>query len=101
MQYIATARSVRLQFHFSDRTLVCNVLRTNSVTSGKALYVDSNVARYTVDFKKEESKHLLKFLYDLMAFSRAVQCRVRWRPGFGAGQPCYCSFAIDGVTDWS
>lgn len=37
--------------------------------------------RYIVGFKQEESDYLLKFLYDHIALSQDLQCRVRWRPG--------------------
>lgn len=41
----------------------------------------SSVTRYIVGYKKEESDFLLKFLYDHIALSQDLQCRVRWRPG--------------------
>lgn len=40
-----------------------------------------SVTRYIVGYKKEESDFLLKFLYDHIALSQDLQCRVRWRPG--------------------
>ncbi|KAI9708652.1 MAG: hypothetical protein M1820_003870 [Bogoriella megaspora] len=57
------------------------VVRTHPATGEKALYVNSQFTRRIVGFKKEESDFLLKFLYDHVALSQDLQCRVRWRPG--------------------
>lgn len=38
------------------------------------------VTRYIVGYKKEESDHLLKFLYDHIALSQDTQARIRWKP---------------------
>lgn len=57
------------------------IVRTHPVTGEKALYVNPQFTRYIVGFKKEESDFLLKFLYDHIALSQDLQCRVRWRPG--------------------
>jgi len=56
------------------------LVRTHPATGEKALYINPQFTRYIVGFKKEESDYLLKFLYDHMAFSQDVQCRVRWAP---------------------
>lgn len=56
------------------------VVRTHPVTGEKALYVNPQFTRYIIGFKKEESDYLLKFLYDHMAFSQDIQCRVKWAP---------------------
>ena len=36
--------------------------------------------RYIIGFKQEESDYLLKFLYDHIALSQDLQCRMRWKP---------------------
>ena len=57
------------------------VVRTHPATGEKALYVNPQFTRYIVGFKQEESDYLLKFLYDHIALSQDLQCRVKWRPG--------------------
>lgn len=57
------------------------LIRTHPATGEKALYVNPQFTRYIIGFKKEESDYLLKFLYDHMAFSQDLQCRVKWAPG--------------------
>ncbi|KIW81012.1 hypothetical protein Z517_04035 [Fonsecaea pedrosoi CBS 271.37] len=57
------------------------LVRTHPATGEKALYVNPQFTRYIVGFKQEESDYLLKFLYDHIALSQDIQCRVRWRPG--------------------
>lgn len=39
------------------------------------------VTRYIVGYKKEESDHLLKFLYDHIALSQDLQARIGWKAG--------------------
>ncbi|KAL2443844.1 Alpha-ketoglutarate-dependent sulfonate dioxygenase [Exophiala dermatitidis] len=56
------------------------VVRTHPATGEKALYVNPQFTRYIVGFKQEESDYLLKFLYDHIALSQDLQCRVRWKP---------------------
>ena len=56
------------------------IVRTHPATGEKALFVSPQFTRYIVDFKKEESDFLLKFLYDHIALSQDVQCRVKWAP---------------------
>jgi sulfonate dioxygenase len=57
------------------------VVRTHPATGEKALYVNPQFTRYIIGFKKEESDYLLKFLYDHIALSQDLQCRVKWAPG--------------------
>lgn len=57
------------------------VIRTHPVTGEKAIYVNPQFTRYIVGFKQEESQYLLKFLYDHIALSQDLQCRVKWAPG--------------------
>lgn len=54
------------------------IVRTNLVTGKKALFVNPLYTRQIVGFKKEESDHLLKFLYNHITMSHDLQCRVRW-----------------------
>lgn len=56
-------------------------VRTHPATGEKALYVNPQFTRYIIGFKKEESDYLLKFLYDHIAFSQDLQCRVKWKAG--------------------
>ncbi|KIX93595.1 uncharacterized protein Z520_10773 [Fonsecaea multimorphosa CBS 102226] len=56
------------------------IVRTHPATGEKALYVNPQFTRYIVGFKQEESDYLLKFLYDHIALSQDIQCRVRWKP---------------------
>ena len=57
------------------------IVRTHPVTGEKALFVNPQFTRYIVGFKKEESDMLLKFLYEHMAYSQDLQCRVKWEKG--------------------
>jgi sulfonate dioxygenase len=57
------------------------VVRTHPATGEKALYVNPQFTRRIVGFKKEESDYLLKFLYDHIALSADLQCRVKWENG--------------------
>lgn len=57
------------------------VVRTHPVTGEKAIYVNPQFTRYIIGFKQEESQYLLKFLYDHIALSQDLQCRVKWAPG--------------------
>lgn len=51
------------------------------MTGEKALFVNPQFTRRIVQFKQEESDHLLKFLYDHIAFSQDIQARVQWAAG--------------------
>jgi sulfonate dioxygenase len=55
------------------------IVRTHPATGEKALYVNPQFTRYIVGFKQEESDYLLKFLYDHIALSQDIQCRMRWK----------------------
>lgn len=57
------------------------IVRTHPATNEKALYVNPQFTRDIVGLKKEESDALLKFLYDHLAYSSDLQCRVKWEPG--------------------
>ena len=57
------------------------MVRTHPATGEKALYVNPQFTRYIIGFKQEESDYLLKFLYDHLAYSQDLHCRVRWKPG--------------------
>lgn len=57
------------------------LVRTHPSTSEKALYVQPQFARSIEGYKKEESDALLNFLYQHIALSQDIQCRVKWRPG--------------------
>lgn len=66
------------------RQPVANVhplVRTHPATGERALYVNSQFTRSIVGLKMEESDHLLKFLFDHIAQSHDLQCRVKWSPG--------------------
>lgn len=41
----------------------------------------SQVTRYIIGYKQEESDVLLKFLYDHIALGQDFQVRVKWTPG--------------------
>lgn len=62
-------------------TSIHPLVRSHPVTGEKALFVNPQFTRYIIGYKKEESEYLLKFLYDHMAFSQDLQCRVKWTPG--------------------
>lgn len=57
------------------------IVRTHPITGEKALYVNPQFTRKIVGYKKEESDHLLNFLYDHIAKSQDLQARVKWAPG--------------------
>ncbi|KAG5929979.1 hypothetical protein E4U42_003633 [Claviceps africana] len=57
------------------------VVRTNSRTGAKALFVNPQYTRRIVGFKKEESDLLLQFLFRHLTDSQDLQCRVRWENG--------------------
>lgn len=57
------------------------VVRTNPRTGRKALFVNPQYTRRIVGLKTEESDVLLRFLFDHIANSQDLQCRVRWGNG--------------------
>ncbi|KAG6029814.1 hypothetical protein E4U41_000264 [Claviceps citrina] len=70
-------------------------VRTNPRTGRKALFVNPQYTRQIVGLKKEESDGLLRFLFDHVACSQDLQCRVRWENGtvvvFDVGVFCVVS----------
>ena len=58
-------------------TSIHPLVRTHPVTGEKALWVNPQFTCYIIGFK-EESGYLLEFLYDHMALSQDLQCRVKW-----------------------
>ncbi|KAG6076298.1 hypothetical protein E4U16_002867 [Claviceps sp. LM84 group G4] len=75
------------------------VVRTNPRTGRKALFVNPQYTRRIVGLKTEESDLLLRFLFDHIANSQDLQCRVRWGSGtvviFDNRNTCH-----SGITDW-
>ncbi|KAJ6132976.1 hypothetical protein N7471_008191 [Penicillium samsonianum] len=58
------------------------IVRTHPVTGEKALYVNPQCNHpLHCWIQKEESDHLLKFLYDHIALSQDLQARIRWKAG--------------------
>lgn len=57
------------------------IVRTHPATGEKALYVNPQFTRRIVGLKKEESDHLLKFLYDHIALGADFQARMKWEKG--------------------
>lgn len=57
------------------------IVRTNPRTGRKALFVNPQYTRRIVGLKTEESDMLLRFLFDHIANSQDLQCRVRWGNG--------------------
>lgn len=61
-------------------TNVHPIIRTHPATGEKAIFVNQQFTRRVVGMKQEESEWLLKFLYDHIALSQDLQCRVKWAP---------------------
>jgi len=57
------------------------IVRTHPVTGEKALFVNPQFTRKIIGYKKEESDHLLNFLYDHIAKGQDFQARVKWAQG--------------------
>lgn len=62
-------------------TSIHPLVRTHPATGEKALYVNPQFTRRIVGFKKEESDHLLKFLFDHIAYGQDFQARMKWASG--------------------
>ena len=56
------------------------VVRTHPISGKEALYVNDGFVGKIVELSDSESKALLKMLYDHVAYSVNIQCRVRWEP---------------------
>ena len=56
------------------------VVRTHPISGKEALYVNDGFVRKIVNLSDSESNALLKMLYDHVAYSVNIQCRVRWEP---------------------
>jgi sulfonate dioxygenase len=57
------------------------IVRTHPATGEKALFVNPQFTRRIVGFKKEESDHLLNFLYQHIALGADFQARLKWEKG--------------------
>ena len=80
-----TSSASRVKIRFTETANILMqihpIVRTHPATGEKALYVNPQFTRYIVGFKQEESDYLLKFLYDHIALSQDLQCRMRWKKG--------------------
>ena len=56
------------------------VVRTHPATGKKSLYVNNGFVGKIVELSEPESSALLKMLYDHVAYSVNIQCRVNWEP---------------------
>lgn len=56
------------------------VVRTHPLTGRNALYVNSGFLGKIVELSPRESESLLSMLYDHIAYSVSIQCRVQWAP---------------------
>ena len=56
------------------------VVRTHPLTGRNALYVNSGFVGRINELSSLESKRLLEMLYDHIAYSVDIQCRVKWEP---------------------
>ena len=56
------------------------VVRTHPLTGRNALYVNSGFVGKIVELNPLESDRLLSMLYDHIAYSVGIQCRVKWSP---------------------
>lgn len=56
------------------------VVRTHPLTGRNALYVNSGFVGKIVELSSLESDRLLSMLYDHIAYSVSIQCRVSWAP---------------------
>ncbi len=56
------------------------VIRTHPLTGRNALYVNAGFVGRIVELSRLESDRLLSMLYDHVAYSVSIQCRVQWAP---------------------
>lgn len=56
------------------------VVRTHPATGKQSLYVNDGFVGKIVELSEPESGALLKMLYDHVAYSVNIQCRVNWEP---------------------
>jgi len=56
------------------------VVRTHPLTGDRALYVNDGFVGKIVELSRREGAALLNMLYDHVAYSVSLQCRVRWEP---------------------
>ena len=56
------------------------VVRTHPLTGRNALYVNAAFVAKIVELNSRESETLLAMLYDHVAYSVSIQCRVQWAP---------------------
>lgn len=56
------------------------VVRTHPATGKQSLYVNDGFVGKIVELNEPESGALLKMLYDHVAYSVNIQCRVNWEP---------------------
>ena len=57
------------------------VVRIHPDTGRKALYVNVGFVSQIIGLNRRESHALLQLLYDHVAYSANIQCRVSWQPG--------------------
>ena len=57
------------------------VVRIHPDTGRKALYVNVGFVSRIIGLNRRESQALLQLLYDHVAYSANIQCRVSWQPG--------------------
>ena len=57
------------------------VVRIHPDTGRKALYVNVGFVSRIIGLNRRESEALLQLLYDHVAYSANIQCRVSWQPG--------------------
>lgn len=57
------------------------VVRIHPQTGRKALYVNVGFVSRIMELKRRESAALRQLLYDHVAYSANIQCRVSWQPG--------------------
>lgn len=56
------------------------MVRSHPLTGDRALFVNAAFVSHIVELDRAESSALLRMLYDKVAYSVNVQCRVAWQP---------------------